>query len=148
MSWTSYTNGHCETPAEEAALALVLQNAAKYVNAIGWTFFGQFNDYTLSSELDVPGSIVEKVELAKPDVAFPGNVIIPPENNVIPGVDLSWTPPSIVFTDPVPAKPPYTGKGDIPDGFELPPVVTVPAAGTVPDMVSIPSSKITDSPKV
>ncbi len=141
MSWTSNISGHVETEPTENAVAAVLQKAAQYVKASSWSFYGTHNTWVLDSEIPVADSLLESIEAAKPDTAFSGG------NKVIDGED-PWTPPSMIITSNVPAKPPYTGKGDVPDGFELPPVVAVPAAGTVPDMVSVPSSEITDSPKV
>jgi hypothetical protein len=134
MSWTSNVSGHSETEAEETDRASVLQKAAKYVNAIGWSFYGTYNQYDLDSDLGAPNDIIDETTGMVPDAV-----------NAIPGVTLSNVP-SIVITDPVAAKSPYTGKGDIPDGFELPPVVSVPPAGSVPDLVPVP--EVVDSPKV
>ncbi len=143
MSWTSNISGHVETEAEENAAAAVLQKAAQYVNASSWWFYGTNNAWVLDSEIPVADSLLESIEAAKPDTAFSGG------NKVIDGDATDpWTPPSMIITSNVPAKPPYTGKGDVPDGVELPVTDPVPGAGTVPDMVSVPSSEITDSPKV
>ncbi len=143
MSWTSNISGHVETEAEENAAAAVLQKAAQYVNASSWSFYGTHNTWVLDSEIPADQTLLEVLEASKPDTAFSGG------NKVIDGDATDpWTPPSMIITSNVPAKPPYTGKGDVPDGVELPVTDPVPGAGTVPDMVSVPSSEITDSPKV
>jgi hypothetical protein len=151
MSWTSNISGHVETGAEENATAAVLQKAAQYVNASSWSFYGTHNTWVLDSEIPVADSLLESIEAAKPDTAFSGG------NKVIDGED-PWTPPSMIITSNVPAKPPYTGKGDVPDGVKLPIETPVPLAGTVPDEVlkgaaefhqdKIVVNTLPDSPKV
>jgi hypothetical protein len=151
MSWTSNISGHVETEAEENAAAAVLQKAAQYVNASSWSFYGTHNTWVLDSEIPVADSLLESIEAAKPDTAFSGG------NKVIDGED-PWTPPSMIITSNVPAKPPYTGKGDVPDGVKLPIETPVPLAGTVPDEVlkgaaefhqdKIVVDTLPDSPKV
>jgi hypothetical protein len=137
MSWTSNVSGHSETEAEETDRASVLQKAAKYVNATTWSFYGTYNQYDLDSDLGTPNDIVDET-----------TGMVPGAVNTLPGVTLSNVP-SIVITDPIGAKSPYTGKGDIPDGMELPPVDTVPPVGSVPDMVPVSESPVVvDSPKV
>jgi hypothetical protein len=128
MTWTSNISGHVETEAEENAAAAVLQKAAQYVNASSWSFYGTHNTWVLDSEIPVVSGLLEAIEAAKPDESFAGG------NKVIDGED-PWTPPSMIITSNVPAKPPYTGKGDVPDGVKLPIETPVPLAGTVPDEV-------------
>jgi len=140
MSWTSNISGHVETEAEENATAAVLQKAAQYVNASSWSFYGTHNTWVLDSEIPVADSLLESIEAAKPDTAFSGG------NKVIDGED-PWTPPSMIITSNVPAKPPYTGKGDVPDGVELPVTDPVPGAGTVPDLVPVPEVGVPDISK-
>ena len=151
MSWTSNISGHVETEAEENAAAAVLQKAAQYVNASSWSFYGTHNTWVLDSEIPVVSGLLETIEAAKPDESFAGG------NKVIDGED-PWTPPSMIITSNVPAKPPYTGKGDVPDGVKLPIETPVPLAGTVPDEVlkgaaefhqdKIVVDTLPDSPKV
>jgi hypothetical protein len=122
-------NGHVETEAEENAAAAVLQKAAQYVNANGWSFYGTHNTWVIDSDIPVADSLLEATEVAKPDATDP------------------WTPPSMIITSNVPANPPYTGKGDVPDGVELPVTDPVPGAGTVPDLVPVPEVGVPDISK-
>ena len=124
MSWTSNISGHVETEAEENAAATILQKTAQYVNATSWSFYGTHNTWVLDSEIPVVSGLLETIE----------------------GARRSLTPPSMIITSNVPAKPPYTGKGDVPDGVELPVTDPVPGAGTIPDLVPVP--EVVDSPKV
>ena len=121
MTWTSNISGHVETEAEENAAAAVLQKAAQYVNANSWSFYGTHNTWVLDSEIPVADSLLEAED--------------------------PWTPPSMIITSNVPAKPPYTGKGDVPDGVELPVTDPVPGAGTVPDLVPVPEVGVPDISK-
>ena len=159
MSWTSNISGHVETEAEENATAAVLQKAAQYVNASSWSFYGTHNTWVLDSEIPVADSLLgshclipfKELKQLSQILPFSGG------NKVIDGED-PWSPPSMIITSNVPAKPPYTGKGDVPDGVKLPIETPVPLAGTVPDEVlkgaaefhqdKIVVNTLPDSPKV